>query len=337
MATAADKHDSRAVCVFAGDALGSYSFGESHPFGPARQSAFLDLFHSSGLDHRTRICDPVQATRETIELFHSHEYVEWVQKLSENGKGVLDRGDTPAFPGMYEAAATVVGTTLRAIDEVMSSRCRRGFIPIAGLHHARRDGAAGFCIFNDCGVAIEYLRQRHTVGRVLYVDIDAHHGDGVLYAFQDNPDVRIVDMHEDGRYLYPGTGSSTETGISPAVGTKQNYPMIPGAVDADFFRDWDRAMRFMTESEPEFILLQCGADSLAGDPLTHLRYTAEVHYRVAFELARLADRFAGGRIVAMGGGGYNLENIARGWCAVVRGLLDATAKVNLENGNKDLK
>ena len=229
---------------------------------------------------------------------------------------------------MYEAAATVVGTTLRAIDKVMSSGCRRGFIPIAGLHHARRDGAAGFCIFNDCGVAIEYLRQNHAVRRVLYVDIDAHHGDGVLYGFEDDPDVRIVDMHEDGRYLYPGTGSSNETGTGPALGTKQNYPMAAGAVDSDFFREWQRATHFMAESEPEFILLQCGADSLAGDPLTHLRYTADVHYRVALDLAKLADRFAGGRIVAMGGGGYNFNNIARGWCAVVRGLLDATEKVN---------
>jgi len=328
MTTAADKHGTQAICVYTGDALGAYSFGESHPFGPARQAAFLDRFHESGLDQRTRIREPAQATPETIELFHDHEYVEWVRKLSVKGEGVLDNGDTPAFPGMYEAAATVVGTTLRAIDEAMSSGCRRGFIPIAGLHHARRSGAAGFCIFNDCGVAIEYLRKRHGLHRILYVDIDAHHGDGVLYGFEGDPDVRIVDMHEDGRYLYPGTGSSSETGTGPAVGTKQNYPMAAGAVDADFFREWERAKHFMTESEPEFILLQCGADSLAGDPLTHLRYTADVHYRVAFDLAKLADRFAGGRIVAMGGGGYNLENIARGWCAAVRGLLDATEKVN---------
>jgi acetoin utilization protein AcuC len=328
MTTTPDKDSAQPVCVFTGDALGAYSFGESHPFGPARQSAFLGLFHESGLDQRTRICDPSQATQETIELFHSHEYVEWVKQLSRDGEGLLDSGDTPAFPGMYEAAATVVGTTLRAIDEVMSSRCRRGFIPIAGLHHARRDGAAGFCVFNDCGVAIEYLRQKYSVNRVLYVDIDAHHGDGVLYGFEDDPDVRIVDVHEDGRYLYPGTGSSSETGVGPAVGTKQNYPMAAGAVDADFFREWERATGFMEESDPQFILLQCGADSLDGDPLTHLRYTAAVHYRVALDLAKLADRVAGGRIVAMGGGGYNLNNISHGWCAIVRGLLDATERAN---------
>lgn len=322
--TAPDKIVSRDVCVFAGEALGEYSFGESHPFGPARQSAFLDLFHESGLDQRTKICEPTRAPQETIELFHSHDYVEWVKKLSEHGTGLLDGGDTPAFPRMYEAAATVVGTTLRAIDEVMSTNCVRAFTPIAGLHHARRDRAAGFCIFNDCGVAIEYLRARYGVSRILYVDIDAHHGDGVLYGFEQDPDVRIVDLHENGRYLYPGTGSRTESGIGPAIGTKQNYPMAAGAGDADFFQEWGRAIAFMEESEAEFILLQCGADSLDGDPLTHLRYTAEVHYRAAFDLAKLADRIAGGRVVAMGGGGYNLQNIARGWCAVIRGLLDAT-------------
>ena len=328
MTTVTDKKSTQPVCVFTGDALGAYSFGESHPFGPARQSAFLELFHESGLDQRTRICEPSRASQEQIELFHSHEYVEWVKKLSVDGKGLLDSGDTPAFPGMYEATATVVGTALHAIDDVMGTECRRGFIPIAGLHHARRDGAAGFCIFNDCGIAIEYLRQRYSLRRILYVDIDAHHGDGVLYGFENDPDVRIVDMHEDGRYLYPGTGSGNETGTGPAVGTKQNFPMAPGAADTEFFQTWERALSFMEASEPQFILLQSGADSLDGDPLTHLRYTDAVHYRVAFDLAKLADRVAGGRIVAMGGGGYNLSNLARGWCAVVRGLLDATEKVN---------
>ncbi|MDX5150892.1 MAG: acetoin utilization protein AcuC [Acidiferrobacterales bacterium] len=313
------------VCVFTGEALGAYSFGEAHPFGPARQTAFLELFQENDLDKRTKICKPAQAPQETIELFHSHDYVEWVKKLSEQGTGLLDAGDTPAFPRMYEAAATVVGTTVSAVDKVMSSNCLRAFIPIAGLHHARRDRAAGFCIFNDCGVAIEYLRYRYGLRRILYVDIDAHHGDGVLYGFEQDPDVRIVDLHEDGRYLYPGTGSSSETGVGPAVGTKQNYPMTAGANDANFLQEWERALEFMEESEPEFILLQCGADSLDGDPLTHLRYTAETHYRAAFDLAKLADRLASGRVVAMGGGGYNLQNIAQGWCAVIRGLLDATS------------
>jgi len=321
---APDKTASGQVCVFTGEALGAYSFGEAHPFGPARQSAFLDLFHESGLDARTKSLDPTQALQETIELFHGHEYVEWVKEMSRHGAGLLDGGDTPAFPKMYEAAATVVGTTLRAVDEVMHSNCRRAFVPIAGLHHARRDRAAGFCIFNDCGVAIEYLRSRYGLRRILYVDIDAHHGDGVLYGFEQDPDVRIVDLHEDGRFLYPGTGSRSETGIGPAVGTKQNYPMAAGAGDADFFREWEHALSFMEDSAPEFILLQCGADSLDGDPLTHLRYTAEAHYRAAFDLAKLANRFANGRVVAMGGGGYNLQNIAHGWCAVIRGLLDAT-------------
>ena len=320
----AERISPRSVCVYTGEALSGYSFGESHPFGPARQSAFLKQFRESNLDRCVSLFEPRSTSQESIELFHHHEYVEWVKELSEKGSGLLDGGDTPAFPGMYQAASTVVGTTMAAVDSVMHSECSRAFVPIAGLHHARRDGAAGFCIFNDCGVAIEHLRKQYGLRRILYVDIDAHHGDGVLYGFEGDPDVRIVDFHEDGRFLYPGTGASTETGTGPAAGTKQNFPMAPGAADVDFLGQWERAYAFMEASEPQFILLQCGADSLDGDPLTHLRYTAATHYRVAFDLARLADRFANGRLVAMGGGGYNLENIAQAWCATVRGLLDAT-------------
>jgi len=312
------------VCVFTGEALGAYSFGESHPFGPARQAAFLDSFLAEGLDKRVTLREPVATSQDVLELFHRHEYVEWVKEMSEHGNGYLDGGDTPVFPKMFEAGLTVVGTTLQAIDDCMNAGCSRAFIPIAGLHHARRDSAAGFCVFNDCGIAIEYLRNHYGVKRILYVDIDAHHGDGVLYGFEDDPDLWIVDLHEDGRFLYPGTGSSSETGIGRARGTKLNVPMAPGSSDDEFLGAWQEALEFMETAAPEFILLQCGADSLNGDPLTHMKYSANAHYRAAFDLARLADRFGHGRLVAMGGGGYNLHNIAKGWCAVVHGLLDSS-------------
>lgn len=313
------------VCVYVGEALGKYSLGEDHPFGPARQAAFLERYRRSGLDLKTSQLQPVQASQEAIEMFHTHEYVELVKRLSVTGTGLLDNGDTPAFRGMYEAAATVVGSTLDAIDRVMSGSCSRAFIPIAGLHHARRNGAAGFCVFNDCGVAIEYLRKKYQLRRVLYVDIDAHHGDGVYYSFDRDPDLRIVDLHEDGHFLYPGTGSVSETGTGPAADSKLNRPMEMGAGDSEFLQAWEAALSFMQESEPEFVLLQCGADSLAGDPLTHLRYTERAHHRAAIDLTRLADRFADGRIVVMGGGGYNLDNLARAWCAVLEGLLNPVA------------
>jgi len=205
----------------------------------------------------------------------------------------------------------------------MAGECRRAFVPIAGLHHARRDRAAGFCVFNDCGIAIEALRAEHGVRRVAYVDIDAHHGDGVFYAFEDDPELCFADLHEDGRYLYPGTGAADETGRGAAAGTKLNIPMPPDADDGAFREQWQRVEGFVRAARPEFILLQCGADSLAGDPITHLRYSAAAHGHAAARLCRLADECCQGRLLALGGGGYNLGNLASAWTAVVAAMVEA--------------
>ena len=311
------------VSVYAGDRLGDYNFGADHPFGPARHDAFLTRFRELGLDQRCRLAAPVVAERADIERFHTPGYLSRVQKLSETGSGFLDRGDTPAFPGVYEAAARVVGTVLQAVADLVAGTTRRAFVPIAGLHHARRDGAAGFCVFNDCGVAIEALRQCHGIRRIAYVDIDAHHGDGVFYAFEDDPDLAFVDLHEDGQYLYPGTGDIDETGTGAAKGTKLNIPMPPGANDQLFLKAWEPAERFLDRARPEFVILQCGADSLAGDPITHMAYSSAAHRHAAARLSALADRHAQGRLLALGGGGYNLQNLADAWCAVVEAMADA--------------
>lgn len=309
------------VCVYAGEALARYSFGEDHPFGPLRYGAFFDEFLKRGLDRKTFICKPVIADQQAIERFHTHDYVEKVKAFSELGQGYLDNGDTPAFIGVYEASATVVGSTLAALDKIMSGECQRAFVPIAGLHHARRDTAAGFCVFNDCGIAIEALLQKYELSRIAYVDIDAHHGDGVLYGFNDDPRVFIVDLHEDGHFLYPGTGFANETGKGAATGTKLNIPMPVGADDAQLTTAWQQAETFLREAQPEIILLQCGADSLSGDPITHMAYSEQSHATVTKQLCRIADEFCEGRILAMGGGGYNLNNLAKAWCAVIEALV----------------
>jgi acetoin utilization protein AcuC len=195
-------------------------------------------------------------------------------------------------------------------------------VPIAGLHHAARDTAAGFCIFNDCGVLIEKLR-REGIARVAYVDIDAHHGDGVFYAFEADPQLVFADLHEDGQFLYPGTGRTDETGAGAAAGSKLNIPLPPGADDAVFADRWQEVMNHLARFEPQFIILQCGADSLAGDPITHLQLSAASHALAARELAGLADRLGHGRLLALGGGGYNRANIAAAWNAVVQELLQS--------------
>ncbi len=314
------------TCVYLGDELAHYNFGPDHPFGPKRYTSFVKEFKRQHLHEKVSVCEAMECTQEQLALFHTQEYLNKVIAMSQHGGGYLDGGDTPAFVGMYEVASTVVGTTLAALKQVVTGHCKRAFIPIAGLHHARRDRAAGFCIFNDCGVAIEAARKIYNVAKIAYVDIDAHHGDGVYYSFESDPDLVFVDFHEDGRYLYPGTGFAYESGKGIAEGTKLNIPMSMGAGDSDFMRAWEKAEIFIRDSQPELIMFQCGADSLDGDPITHLRYSHKAHGFAAQRLCTIADEYCQGRIIAMGGGGYHLDNLAMAWCAVVHAFVEHEGK-----------
>jgi acetoin utilization protein AcuC len=277
--------------------------------------------------------------------------VDFVKASSQSGQGFLDYGDTPSFPGVYEASLIPVGNTLRGLDEIMKDNCTHFFNPIGGLHHARRNAAGGFCVFNDAAIAIskalsdkrievayanigepggsnrsingrkeiDYESQKIT--HVAYVDIDCHHGDGVYYEFENDPRVIMADIHEDGRYLYPGTGDYKETGKGRALGTKLNIPLAPYSGDEDFIDAFDRAMEFLKRFKPlDLILLQCGADALDGDPLTHLQYSEKAHAYAAKKLHELAHAECNGRILAMGGGGYNPENVSAAWMAVIKEL-----------------
>jgi acetoin utilization protein AcuC len=314
---------SASALLIAGPELATYGFPDGHPFGTDRYGAFMAELERSAVAARLERRAPRHATRAELEYFHTPQYIDRVIGLSKQGSGMLDAGDTPAFPGVYEAAATVVGGTLEALAAIVAGPRRRAFIPIGGLHHARRDGAAGFCVFNDCGVAIEAARRLYGIRRIAYVDIDAHHGDGVFYAFEEDPDVLDADLHEDGRFLYPGTGSRSETGRGAAAGTKLNIPLAPGADDAAFLAAWEEVEQYLDAAKPELILLQCGADSIVGDPITHLRLTPEAHAHAARRLGALADRHAEGRVLGMGGGGYNRANLARAWTRVVEELAGA--------------
>jgi len=313
-------HESNVLLV-AGDSIARYGFGDGHPFGPDRHEAFMRELHEAGLDGTVQRSAPRLATREELESFHASEYLDLVRDRSVTGHGYLDSGDTPAWKGVFEAASHVVGATLVAVDAVMRGSARRAFIPIAGLHHAARGAASGFCVFNDCGVAIEILRRHYGVQRVAYIDIDAHHGDGVYYAFEADPDVSIADIHEDGRHLYPGTGAASETGTGAAKGTKLNIPVAPGATDEVFHQAWSRIEEFLRAMRPEFLLFQCGADSVAGDPITHLQFTPEAHAHAARRLCVIADELGHGRVVGMGGGGYNRRNLALAWTGVVKAFV----------------
>jgi len=317
-------HSTHPVVVIKDPGTAAYGFGEGHPFGTDRHDAFHAELAASGVAGQVDLATARVATRDELLRFHTERYVDFVETACRTGEATLDGGDTPAFAGLYEAAAAVAGATLNMVDVLMSGTARRAFVPIGGLHHAGRDHAAGFCVFNDCGIAAETLRSQYGLQRIAYVDIDAHHGDGMFYAFEADPDLIIADIHEDGRALYPGTGHARETGKGAAAGTKLNIPVRPRMGDEKFLQLWEQVEVFLDEAKPEFILFQCGADSINGDPIAHLQFTPAAHAHAARRLCALADKYCAGRILGMGGGGYNRANLAQGWTAVVAEFVAAS-------------
>ena len=307
------------LCI--GEPLAKYRFPAGHPFSIDRQRAFWDEAQRQKLDKCVEVLAPRIATPDELLRFHTRPYVESVAHRSAMGGGYLDDGDTPAFPGVFEAASAVAGTALDALERVMSGKTLRTFQPVGGLHHGRAGNAAGFCVFNDLAIVIRALREIHGVRRVAYVDIDVHHGDGVFYPFERDPDLIFADIHEDGRFLYPGTGDANETGAGEAIGTKLNVPLLPGAGDREFFAAWRQVELHLRRHAPEFVLFQCGADSLRGDPLGHLRLTPAAHAHAARSLRVFAEESCGGRLMVFGGGGYDVRNIAAGWSAVLHEMV----------------
>ena len=309
------------VGVFEGKELLLYSFPPPHPFTNERTQRFWDRLAEKKLP--VEKTEPQKADTELIGLFHTAEHIRYVELASHLGYGALDQGDTPAYEGVFEATQFAVGSTVAAVDRVMGGELEHAFNPVGGLHHATRESSAGFCVFNDIGVAIEVLRKTHHLRRILYVDIDVHHGDGVYYSYESDPELFIFDIHEDGRFLYPGTGSASETGQGKAKGTKVNIPLPPGSGDDEVVDKLPKLEMLARSAKPEFIIFQCGADGLAGDPIAGLRYSPRAHHAVARMLHRLAHELCSGRIVALGGGGYVPQNCADAWTAVVEALLES--------------
>ncbi len=308
------------VGVFEGKELLLYSFPPPHPFTNARTRSFWDELRKKKLS--VERLPPQKADKELIGLFHTSEHIRYVELASNLGYGALDQGDTPAYKGIFEATQYAVGSTVSAVEKVMEGNIAHAFNPVGGLHHATRESSAGFCVFNDVGIAIELLRKNFKVRKVLYVDIDVHHGDGVYYSYESDPDLFIFDVHEDGRFLYPGTGSASEIGAGRARGTKVNIPLPPGSGDEEVMDRLPRLELLARSSKPEFIIFQCGADCLKGDPIAGLQYTANVHRKVGGFLHRLSHELCSGRLIALGGGGYDPQNCADAWTAVVESLLD---------------
>ncbi len=315
--------DARAVAckvgVLQGKELLLYSFPPPHPFTNERTKKFWDELARKKI--KVDLLQPQKADKQLLGLFHTEEHIRYVELASQLGYGSLDQGDTPAYKGVFEATQYAVGSTASAVDKVMAGEVAHAFNPVGGLHHSTRDSSAGFCVFNDVGVAIELLRTHHKVRRILYVDIDVHHGDGVYYSYESDPELFIFDVHEDGHFLYPGTGAASEAGEGDAKGTKVNVPLPPGSGDDEILDKLLRLEHFARASKPEFIILQCGADGLRGDPIAGLDYTPKAHMGVADLLHGLSHDLCGGRMVALGGGGYVPQNCADAWTAVVEAMV----------------
>jgi acetoin utilization protein AcuC len=275
------------------------------------------------LDHpNIRLSEPREANRDELLLFHNNEYLSLVEHVSNTGSGFLDMGDTPAFKGCYEASALATGASLSAVDLVMSGKVTHAMNIAGGLHHAHPDSASGFCIFNDPAVSIAYLKKKYSTERILYLDVDAHHGDGVMYGFYADGGVLDIDFHEDGHHLFPGTGFTNEIGEGSGSGVKINIPLPPFTGDELYLRLFREIVpTAVRHFRPQVMLWQCGVDSHANDLLTHLQLTSKTYREIAKTVHDLAHELTDGRLVVFGGGGYNMANVARIWTLVAATLV----------------
>lgn len=310
----------KAVFIYSDDQL-NYSFSESHPFNQKRIVLTVDLLKNAGLLMDSDIIPPRMATDEELLLAHDAKFVDIVKRASkgeitESVGEVYGIGteDTPIFPNMHEASAMLVGGTLTAVDEVMSGRARHALNLGGGLHHGFSGRASGFCVYNDSSVAIKYLQKKYKA-RVLYIDTDAHHGDGVQWSFYDDPEVCTLSIHETGRYLFPGTGSIAERGNGLGYGTSFNFPIDAFTEDDSFLDIYRTAMTEVMEFfKPDVILTQNGADAHYFDPLTHLYGTMKIFEEIPRIAREMANKYCEGRWIAVGGGGYDIWRVVpRAW------------------------
>ncbi|MBI4635229.1 MAG: acetoin utilization protein AcuC [Candidatus Rokubacteria bacterium] len=306
-----------ATALIHSDAYTRFDYGPAHPLRMERLGLTWRLMEAYGLTRGPGIAvhfaEP--AEESAIEPFHERPYLE-VLKASEGGVAPgaaarygLGPGDNPVFPGVWSAARLVAGGSLRAAQLIAGGEVERAFHFAGGLHHAMPARASGFCYVNDAVLAIQHLRARGL--RVAYVDIDAHHGDGVQWAFYGDPSVLTISTHERGDYLFPGTGFVEETGTGAGVGYAVNLPLEPYTDSEVYLPAFEAVVPPLLEAfRPDVVVAQLGIDSHLTDPLTHLALDIQGFARAVARIAALAPR-----LLALGGGGYDLQNVARAWTA----------------------
>lgn len=300
-----------------GEIIGEYDFGPDHPLTPRRFGPGIGLLRALGAD---RLLAPEAASDDALERLHARSYVRNVRSFSDHpwqpprmGIGTLD---CPAFHGMHEVSAAIAGGSMAAVERILAGEVEHAFSPGGGLHHAMADLASGFCIYND--VALAVATARDAGHRVMYVDLDVHHGDGTQALFWDDPQVLTLSIHESGRTLFPGTGWPGETGGPGAVGTAVNVPLEATSGDDAWWPTVEECVTRLAEAfEPTFLVSQHGCDSHALDPLAHLRLTTAAYDRAARLLDRVAHERCAGRWFATGGGGYDVYRVVpRSWALV---------------------
>ena len=308
------------------DRLSDYDFGHGHPMAPLRLRLTMELARAFGLAHQDGVSIeiPAAATDAELELFHDPVYIGLVRLAGGQASGgltsraLLMHGlgteDDPVFPGMHEAAAMVTGATLAAARAVWTSAAQHGASIAGGLHHAMPRNASGFCIYNDLAIAIAWLLGEGTE-RIAYVDVDAHHGDGVQAAFWNDPRVLTIGLHEHPDTLFPGTGYATEIGGPDAEGASVNVALPAGTGDSGWLRAFHAVVPpLLREWSPQLIVSQHGCDTHRSDPLANLELTIDAQRVAHAAIHALAHEVAGGRWLLTGGGGYeHVHVVPRSW------------------------
>lgn len=306
------------------DAVLNYHFHADHPFNQKRVLLSKELLEMSDSLKSFDMLEPRIASESELALFHDKAYIEAVKqaskgKLSENDGLQFGLGteDTPIFSNMHNASSYLVGGTLTAVDAVLEGTYNHALNLGGGLHHGFKNKASGFCIYNDGAVAIKYIRDKYDL-KVLYVDTDAHHGDGVQWAFYDDPNVCTLSIHETGRYLFPGTGNVSERGIKEGHGYSFNLPIDAFTQDDSFLEVYEKSLREIAAFfKPDIIVTQNGADAHCYDPLTHLCSTMKTFERIPLLAHQLAHQYCEGRWIALGGGGYDIWRVVpRAWAQI---------------------
>jgi len=295
--------------------LAAYDLGDAHPLNPLRLTLTVELMEAFGILVPGSVIAPREANESELLLVHSSGYIEAVRQAGDwasDFRPVMGLGteDNPVYPGMHEVAALTCGGSIQAIAEVLSGRRARTFSIAGGMHHAHKNRAAGFSVYNDAAVGIAVARQQHADLRVLYIDIDAHHGDGVQEAFAGSAEVMTISLHESGMTAFPGTGFPGEIGYGPGTGFSANVPMPSYATDACFELAFDGVVAPLAHAfRPDIIVAQLGVDAHHADPQTDLGLTLAGYRSLVRGIIGLADQLCEGRLAATGGGGYHVVDV----------------------------